>query len=78
MDGAGIENGGLIVLENRETAENREIAAVDIEGNATLKRYMKMGDTILLISRNSAYEPMQIRSGEARILGVAVGVIKEV
>lgn len=77
MNGAGIENGDLIVLEKRETAENREIAAVDIEGNAALKRFMKMGDTILLISENPAYEPIQIRSGEARILGVAVGVIKE-
>lgn len=34
MNGAGIENGDLIVLEKRETAENREIAVVDIEGNA--------------------------------------------
>lgn len=47
--------------EKRLTADNREIAAVDIEGNAALKRFMKMGDTILLISENPAYEAYTVQ-----------------
>ena len=78
MIGANIDNGDLVVIESRQTAENREIVAVATDAeSATLKRYMKMGDTILLIPENENYEPIQIKCDEAKILGVVVGVIKK-
>ncbi|MBU3114437.1 UvrD-helicase domain-containing protein [Clostridium lacusfryxellense] len=78
MIGADIDNGDLVVLEVRQTAKNREIVAVVTDSeSATLKRYMKMGDTILLIPENENYEPIQIKSEEAKILGVVIGVIKK-
>lgn len=78
MIGANIDNGDLVVLEVRQTAENREIVAVATDAeSATLKRYMKMGDTILLIPENENYEPIQIKCEEAKILGVVVGVVKK-
>ncbi|MFA9399119.1 MAG: S24 family peptidase [Clostridiaceae bacterium] len=76
MKGALIDDGDLIIIEKQETAANRSIVAVDIEGNATLKRFTRMGDTILLISENENYEPIQITSEEARIIGLAIGVLK--
>jgi SOS-response transcriptional repressors (RecA-mediated autopeptidases) len=76
MQGAGIKNGDMVVVQRQQTAENRDIVAVAIDENATLKRYMKMGDTILLIPENEKYEPIQIRSDQASIIGVAVGIIK--
>ena len=78
MIGANIDNGDLVVIESRQTAENREIVAVATDAeSATLKRYMKMGDTILLIPENENYEPIQIKCDEAKILGVVVGVVKK-
>jgi len=78
MIGANIDNGDLVVLEVRQTAENREIVAVATDAeSATLKRFMKMGDTILLIPENENYEPIQIKCEEAKILGVVVGVVKK-
>ena len=50
--------------------------AVAIDGDAALKRFMRMGDTILLIPENEKYEPIHISSEQARIIGIAVGIIK--
>lgn len=77
MIDAGIDNGDLVVIRSQQTAQNREIAAVAIEGDATLKRFMNMGDTVLLISENEKYEPMQIKGNQANILGIAIGIIKK-
>ena len=51
--------------------------AVELDGNVTLKTFMKMGSTILLISQNKDYEPMMVDAEQIRILGHAIGVIKE-
>ncbi len=77
MIGAGIDNGDMVVIKKQETADNRDIvaAAVDSE-NATLKRFIKMGDSVLLMPENDKYEPIQIRNDEAKVLGVAVGIMK--
>lgn len=77
MIDAGIDNEDFVVIAKQSTTNNRDIVAVDIDGNATLKRIMPMGDTVLLISENQAYEPMQVRSDAVKIIGKAVGVVKE-
>ncbi|WP_328597365.1 LexA family protein [Heliobacterium mobile] len=41
-----------------------------------LKRFIKMGHAILLMPENEKYEPIQINSDQARILGVACAVVK--
>lgn len=78
MIGAEIDNGDYVVIEPCSTADNRDIVAVATDSeNATLKRYMKMGDSILLIPENEKYEPIQIKSDQAKIMGKAIGVIKK-
>ncbi|SHI00714.1 S24 family peptidase [Clostridium grantii] len=73
MIDANINSGDYVLLQSQITAENRQIVAVSQDGCATLKRYIKMGSTVLLMPENPAYEPIQITSDEARILGVMVG-----
>ena len=77
MQDANIEDGDYVLINRCQTARNRDIVAVAIEENATLKRFMQMGDTILLISENAKYEPIQIRSDQVDILGKAIGVLKK-
>jgi DNA helicase II / ATP-dependent DNA helicase PcrA len=50
--------------------------AVTIDGDAALKRFTRLGDTILLIPENEKYEPIHISSEQASIIGIAVGIIK--
>lgn len=77
MIGANIDNGNIVVLKKQETSENRDIVAAAIDNEtATLKRFMKMGNSVLLIPENDKYEPIQITSEEAKILGVVVGILK--
>ncbi len=76
MINAGINEGDLVVIKQQSTANNYEIAAVDLDGNATLKRFVRMGDSILLMPENPSYEPVSVMEGEVRILGVVVGVVK--
>lgn len=73
---ANINSGDYVVIKKQSTAETREIAAVDIDGNATLKRFVPMGDNILLMPENKDYEPIQVSADQVSILGIAVGLIK--
>jgi DNA helicase II / ATP-dependent DNA helicase PcrA len=50
--------------------------AVDLDGNTTLKRFVRIGDTILLLPENPAYEPIPVMEGQMSVFGVAVGVVK--
>ena len=76
MIGAEINDGDLVLIHRQQTAQNREIVAVTIDEDATLKRFMKMGDTVLLIPENDKYEPIQMRGDQISIIGVAVGILK--
>jgi len=73
---ADIFDGDYVIIKKQNTADNREIVAVEVDGNATLKRFIPMGDTIFLMSENKNYEPIQVKADQASIIGVAVGVIK--
>lgn len=73
---ANINNGDLVVIKQQATAINGEIVAVDIDGNATLKRIMVMGSNLILVPENDAYEPIMLPAEEVRIIGVAIGVVK--
>lgn len=75
MINARILDGDIVYIRQQPTVENGQIAAVLIDGEATLKRVYIKGDTIILQPENPAYEPMIYTKGsgtEIRILGRAV------
>ena len=76
MIGAGIDDGDLVVAESRNDAKNRDIVIVAFEDESMIKRFSPMNETVLLLSENEKYEPLHVRSEHAKILGVALGVIK--
>ena len=78
MIGANIEDGDYVVIKKQEDAGNRDIVAVSLTDDATLKRFVKMGDSVLLMPENEEYEPIQIRTEQARIVGIVCGIIKRV
>ena len=77
MINKNIHDGDYVLINKQPTANIGDIAAVDIDGNATLKTYKTMGGKILLIPENDAYEPMFLDEEQVNIIGVAVGVIKK-
>lgn len=73
---AGIDDGDLVVIKKQNTANNGEIAAVDVGGSATLKRLMMMGSNIILVAENDDYEPIMLPAEDIRVIGIAVGIVK--
>ncbi|MBM7866465.1 repressor LexA [Heliobacterium gestii] len=76
MIDANIDDGDYVVIRKQDSANNRDIVAVSLDDDATLKRFVKMGHTVLLMPENEKYEPIPINSDQARILGVACAVVK--
>ena len=83
MVNAGIRSGDLVLLRRQDTAENGQIVACLVDGeDATLKRFRRQRDMVLLQPENPAYEPKLIplrefEAGTARIVGVAVRLVRE-
>ncbi len=76
MKEVDICDGDLVVVEKRDHAQNRDIVVVALNEESVIKRYTVMGDSVLLISENEAYEPIHIKTEQAKVLGIALGVVK--
>ena len=75
MAGARIFDGDMVYIRQQETVENGQIAAVLIDGEATLKRVRWYDDRICLEPENPLYRPIVLWGEEmntVRILGKAV------
>ena len=75
---AGIMNGDLVVIEQRDTARNGEIVVALINGNeATLKRLQNNNDgSVTLIPENSTMVPMNYPATQVEIQGVLVSLLR--
>lgn len=77
MIGARINDGDLVLVKKQESVDNGEIAAVVVEGEATLKRvyYYPEKQKLILTPENPRYEPLVYIGAELdriQILGKAV------
>lgn len=74
-----IKNGDLVAIRKQEIVENGEIAAVRIDGEATLKHVYLYPNYIELRPENPAYESiikMREEMNEVQIEGKAVGLCR--
>lgn len=75
MINARIFDGDIVYIRQQDMVDNGEIAAVLIDGEATLKRVKLHSDRIILEPENPMYDPLVYRNEEmntVRILGKAV------
>jgi repressor LexA len=73
---AAICDGDWVVVRQQPTAENGEIVAAMIDGEATVKTYKRRDGHVWLLPHNPAYEP--IPGDEATVLGRVVTVLRRV
>jgi repressor LexA len=71
---AAITNGDWVVVRQQPSAENGDIIAAMIDGEATVKTLKRRDGHIWLLPHNSAYEP--IPGDEATVLGRVVAVLR--
>lgn len=80
MKNAGIHTGDLVLIRRQKCAEDGQVVAARVNGDeATLKRYKKQGDNVLLLPENPEFEPRIVpakdfETGDAQIIGVALEV----
>lgn len=78
---AGVVPGALAIFRQQPTVKNGEIAAVIWGGEATLKRFYRYPEMIILQPANPAYQPTLIPRSQARglkIVGRLLLVITDV
>jgi repressor LexA len=76
MVDAAICDGDWVVVRQQPVAENGDIVAAMIDGEATVKTFKRRGQKIWLMPHNSAYQP--IPGNDATILGRVTAVLRRV
>jgi repressor LexA len=76
MINAAIADGDWVVVRQQPVADNGDIVAAMIDGEATVKTFKRSAEHIWLMPHNPAYTP--IPGDEAEILGKVVAVLRRV
>jgi repressor LexA len=76
MVDAAICNGDYVVVRQEQTAENGEIVAALIDGEATVKTFQRKDGHVWLMPHNTAYDP--IDGTDATILGKVTAVLRRI
>lgn len=76
MIDAAISDGDWVVVRQQQTAENGDIVAAMIEGEATVKTLQRRNGHVWLLPHNDAYQP--IDGDEATVLGKVTAVLRKV
>lgn len=73
---AGILDGDYVVVRKQESAEDGDIVVALIENEATLKRFYRERGGVRLEPANRNMAPIQVTSGEFKIQGKVVGLVR--
>jgi repressor LexA len=74
----GVFDGDIAVVRQKPAASNGEVIVAIVDGEATLKRFFKRDDTIVLHAENPAYEDIIVAAPQSvYIAGKLVGVIRK-
>lgn len=81
MTGARINDGDYVFIRQQPEVENGEIAAVAVGDEATLKRFYKYGDMVILHSENPNYKDIVFTGNDGQdvhVIGKAVAFQSDV
>jgi repressor LexA len=78
MKDIGVLDGDIVIVRQQDTAQTNDIVVAIIDGDATLKRYIRKRDHIILRAENPDYEDIVIKSSKGVwIAGKMVGVMRK-
>ena len=75
MINANIHDGDIAFIKKQQALENRDIGAILIDEEATLKRFYRQDGAIILQSENEKYKPRIFTNGNMKILGKLVAIL---
>ena len=76
MINAAIADGDWVVVRQQSVADNGEIVAAMVDGEATIKTFERSNNHVWLMPHNPAYAP--ILGDEATILGKVVALLRRI
>ena len=78
MQGAGLENGDLLIIDRSIEPSNNKIVVCFVDGEFTVKRIKIESKKVYLIPENKKYSPIEINEeNELIIWGIVTYVIKK-
>lgn len=79
MQGAGLDDGDLLVIDRSLEPQNDKIAVCFIDGSFTVKRLKVDVDCVYLMSENKNYKPIKVSEGDQLLIwGIVTYVVKKV
>jgi DNA polymerase V len=79
MQGAGLDDGDLLVIDRSKEPEDNTIAVCFIDGEFTVKRLKVEAECIFLMPENPNYKPIKVTEDNQLIIwGVVTYVVKKV
>jgi repressor LexA len=67
----------LVIIRPQMTAENGDLVAVLLGDEATVKRIQFQNGLVRLIASNPAYDPIEVRREDSRIIGRVIGLVRD-
>ena len=78
MVGAGIFDGDLLVVDKSLNPVSGDIVIAVVDGDLTVKRLIKRGETVTLKPENSHYMEIEFKDGqELQVWGVVTSTVKK-
>lgn len=78
MIGSGIFSGDIIIVDKSLTIKNNDIIVASINGDFTVKRFVKENDKIFLVPANPDYEKIKIKNNtDFQVWGVVTYCIRD-
>ena len=76
MIGAGIHDGDLLVVDRSADVKNGNVVIAVINGELSVKRYLRSGKKASLVPENPEYQPIIINEeDDVRLWGIVTNVI---
>lgn len=78
MEGAGIYDGDLLIIDRAKNPKDGDIVVVFVNGDWTVKFYKKQGKAVALVSASEYYEPIIPGAGdEWQLFGVVTYSVRD-
>ncbi len=77
MTGEGIMPRDLVVIKPQDSANHGDLVAVLLGEEATVKRLSMDKSGVKLMPSNPAYEPIEVKREDARVVGKVIGLIRD-
>lgn len=74
MTGAGINEGDLLIVRAQSTANDGDVVIARVDDEATVKRFVRAGEEIVLVAENPSIPPLRRRAADVEIQGIVMEV----